>query len=280
MINVNAIGYRNIALPVVVIATKFFAVPIKDYDPNYTLEEERQQLLQDSIFKSKQAILHPDEIEIETKQRKLSSLMEYAASLLAYQTGDRDITVARNLPVPNPPNMNVQRRDTSLELNITLWEAERVRNRYVVLADQARPQYEFRSNKGEPTRRHYKILFERGPCRVHHSITPYGLAKYVYDLACKKDPDLEYFYEYVKKPPRWWYDYTDYHIQDFYTQQELDKIYNMKKTLRNTRRRRKCLKDTKTYDLLKSKKYNREPPKEVQDWIKENEPEDFDLPFL
>jgi len=280
MIYVNAVGYRDIALPIVIVATKFFAVPIRQYDINTIKEEERASILDDSIYKSKEAILHPDQIEIESKQRKIASLVEYAATMVSYETGDRNIVLCSNLPKINPLNMSISTEQEGLELDLTLWHAERVRHRYVVMADVAKPAFEFRSNKGEPTRRHYKVLFQRGPTRVHHSISPYGLAKYILDLARKKDYDLAHFYKYIRKTPKWWFDYSDTPLRDFYSEKELAEINEVKLKIDRTSCREKSVKDPYAYKLLKPKGKFTPYPEEFQEWLQENEPEDLDSIFI
>ena len=198
---------------------------------------------------------------------------------MSYKHNDDDILVCSDLPGIRGTSLNVS-YGSGRGINLALWQADSFREPYIKMANEVKPQFEFTRNKGEPTRRHYKSIFKFGLTRYHHSITPYSLAKYILDLAKKKDNELRFFYPFLEKPPRWWSDICSDEPTSFYTEEELKLIRKTHSDIINTARREKQIKDKKTYNLLKSPGKSKPIPEEFKKWLKENEPEDFDLPFL
>lgn len=278
-IYINAIGYRDIAFPIVGVAIKFYEVSKREYDINTIKKVKRQELIRESKFDNKVGYLFPDEFTLFTKHHKTAQLLENLALIMSYKHKDNDIIVCSDLPGIGNKSLNVN-SGFGRELNIALWQADSYREPYIVMANEVKPHFEFTSNKGEPTRRHYKSIFKYGLTKYHHSITPYSLAKYILDLAKKKENDLKFFYPYLKNTPKWWWELSSEEPTSFYTEQELSLITKTYNDIIKTQKRERLIKDKKTYNLLKSPGKSKPVPNKFKKWLKENEPEDLDLPFL
>jgi len=276
---INAIGYRDIAFPIVGVALKFSEVSKREYNVNTITKAQRQKILKESDFDKQAGYLFPDEFTLFTKHRKTSQLLENLALMMSYRCDDDDIFICSDLPGIRGTSLTVS-YGSRREINLALWQAESLREPYIKMANEVKPQFEFTSNKGEPTRRHYKSIFKYGLTRYHHSITPYSLAKYVLDLAKKKDEDLRFFFPYFKKPPKWWWEICSENPTSFYTEKELKFIEKVYRDIITTGKREKLIKDKKTFNLLKSPGKSKPIPERFKKWLEDNKPEDFDLPFL
>lgn len=271
IITVNLIGNRDLAFPIVAVAVKFNAIPVREYDINVLTREDRALLLEESDFVYKKAFLFPNELTEFNKRRKVADLLERVIYFLSYETQDFDVVTCKDLPAIHFPN--VQYHQTSRELRLALWKAEQLRLPYIVKAHQAKPYFNWISNQGGANRPHYKKILQYGFTRHHHSVTPYHLVSYIYRLYQKQDLEFDWFYKFVKNTPRWWWHYCDTAIEDFFEEEELKGMKNLVARIHKERRRLR-IKDYRK--LLKGKS---RVPRQFREWMSENKPHDLELPF-
>ena len=87
------------------------------------------------------------------------------AADLALVDGNRDR--GRSAAITSPHQTIVKGDSLSASIAAASILAKVSRDRYMAEMAQAYPQYEFERHKGYPTRRHYELLRQYGPCPIH-----------------------------------------------------------------------------------------------------------------
>jgi hypothetical protein len=271
IITVNLIGNRDLAFPIVAVAVKFNAIPIRKYKVDELTKEDRALLLEESDFIYKKSFLYPNELTEFNKRRKIADLLERVIYFLSYKTQDFDVVTCKDLPPIHFPD--VKYYQTSEELRLALWKAEQLRFPYIVKAHQAKPYFDWINNQGASNKSHYKKILQYGFTRHHHSVTPYHLISYIYRLYQKQDLEFDWFYKFISKTPRWWWHYCDTPIRDFFEDHELRGMKDLVTRIHRERDRHK------SRDYRKFLKGKRKVPSQFKEWMNENKPDDLELPF-
>lgn len=84
---------------------------------------------------------------------------------LALVDGNRDH--GKSAAITSPHRTIVKGDSLSVSIAAASILAKVSRDRYMEEMAQAYPQYEFERHKGYPTRRHYELLRQYGPCPIH-----------------------------------------------------------------------------------------------------------------
>ena len=96
-------------------------------------------------------------------QRAIDALAE--SPDLALVDGNRDH--GRHAAITTPHRLVVKGDSLSASIAAASILAKVSRDRYMAEMAERYPQYEFERHKGYPTRRHYELLAQYGPCPIH-----------------------------------------------------------------------------------------------------------------
>lgn len=286
---VGVAGYDTIALPIVVVCCKIDAISLKAKDLYRKMRtsfkasfKDRMEVLKDCVIDYKAAYVYPDELTIYDKRTKISQCISNIVIQQYYKHQPDEIIISRDVPSISAGQEFLPMRcviKSSLERNLANYQAQALREPYIIKAHQSYPQYEFISNRGEAKYKHYLAILKHGISRHHHSISKQSFYVLYRDLSLKENPILAEFYPYYKKTPKWWFDFYDQPIKDMYKGVVKDRIERTAEHLLEQKKLAKRLKDPIAAKYLSP--LLKEPPQEFIQWVEDNAPSEqlFEEPW-
>lgn len=214
---IGTAGYDTVALPIVVVCCKISSVSVdagRLYNRLRTLYsapfEDRMNVLRDSEVDYRASYIYPDEFQRSEKRLKVSKAISNVAIQQFYKHKPNKIIMSHDVPSPHTKHLPIDRqKKSSIELNIANYQAQILREPYIIKADQICPHFEFQKNRGKPDYKHYLLILKYGLTRFHHSISEVTFNKAYRELVSRKHKLLFDFYPYYKNPPSWWDEYFD-----------------------------------------------------------------------
>ena len=218
---IGAAGYDSIALPIVVTCCCINSISLKAPKLYKSLKtnfnspfKKRMEVLSESIIDYKVGYIYPDELILYDKQTKVRQVILNITIQQYFKYPNSEIIIGHDLPSlgKNTSFPLTTTNKSSIERNLANYQAQTLREPYIIKAHQVAPQYEFKQNRGLAKYSHYFQILKHGISRYHHSISKQTFYNLYRDISLRSSQSYEKFYQFYEKTPYWWI--RDYN-QDF-----------------------------------------------------------------
>lgn len=281
---VGVAGYDTIAMPIVVVCCKFNAISLKfpalyrqlrkNFNSPY---KQRMQVLQESDLDYRAAFIYPDELEQIEKRTKVANSLSNVVIQQFYNHSPSEICISRDVPSVSSGQsfLPITKVTSLMETNLANYQAQILREPYIIKAHQSFPQYEFNKNRGEAKYTHYLSILRYGLSRHHHPLPSQVFYNLFRDLSLKGNPILTEFYPYYLKSPKWWIDHYGTPLKDMFNSKMQNRIEDTSNYLLKQKKLANKLDNSEMARYLSP--LFKEPPKEFIEWVEKNKPEENNL---